>query len=302
MTSPPLSGIIPPLLSPLRAASGLDGPALERLVEYVISGGVSGIFIGGSTGEGPALSREVRTELIYEGIRMAGGRVHVLINISSSSYAETIHYCELAAREGADYVVLSPPFYYRMNPFEVLHYYKSLAELSPLPVIIYNAPQYTKIQVDPILVGELLEHSNIEGIKDSSGNIDYIKEVLQIRRKQKFPILIGPELLLGESLLLGCDGGISGGANLYPGLYVDFYKAVLAENKEKMEYIQAALVRIQTGLYEVVRSPMGIIIALKYLLCQRGICSDQMAMPVYEALSTEQKNSLIKLDQEILAL
>lgn len=302
MTGHPLYGIIPPLISPLMAKSRLDCPALEGLVEHVISGGVSGIFLAGSTGEGPALSREVRTELIHEGVRIAAGRVPVLINISSSSYPETVHYAELAAGEGADYLVLSPPFYYGMNRSELLRYYRSLADLSPLPVLIYNAPQYTKTKVDPLLVGELQGHSNIAGIKDSSGDTEYIKELLHIRNKQKFPILIGPELVLGESLLLGCDGGIPGGANLYPALYVDFYKAFLANNREKMENIQAVLLRIQNELYRVAQSPVGIIIALKHLLCQRGICSEQMAIPVYEALSTEQKNSLNKIDQEILAL
>jgi 4-hydroxy-tetrahydrodipicolinate synthase len=295
-------GIIPPLITPLTPQGCLDVYSLERVIAHVIAGGINGIFLLGSTGEGPALSETIRKELIREGVRLVAGRIPLFINISAASYMETIHIAEFAAREGADYVVLSPPFYFEMNTHELLHYYRSVADRSPLPMVIYNAPKYTKTIVDPGLVGELQMHQNIIGIKDSSGSMDYIRNLLDVRVIETFSILIGPELLLGESLLLGCNGGVCGGANLYPGLYAKYYQVAMEKNTDELERIKAIFRNIQTNLYEVAQSTMGIVIGLKYLLSQRGLCSGQMAMPVYKALSSEQKKKLNMLDQEILQI
>ena len=297
-----LYGIIPPLVTPLTPQGCLDVASLERVISHVIAGGINGIFLLGSTGEGPCLSSEISKTLVKEGIQAISRRVPVLVNISSSSFVETLQNAELAAREGADFVVLSPPFYFEMNSFELLNYYKSVADRSPVPVMIYNAPQYTKTIVEKELLGELQIHQNIVGLKDSSGSMEYIHELLGARNDDTFSILIGPEMLLGESLLLGCNGGICGGANLYPALYVEYYQAAMEKNRDVMEKTLAIFRRIQSDLYEVAQSPLGIVIGLKYLLSQRGLCSEHMAMPVYKALSSEQKKRLNMLDQEILQL
>lgn len=299
MNHPPLKGIIPPLLTPLTRQLNLDNQALGRIIEHVIAGGVKGIFLLGSTGEGPALSNEIRKQVLKEGVKSVSGRVPLFINISAASYLEAKEMAELAAREGADYVVLSPPFYFDMNRNELLHFYKSLAEHSPLPLLVYNAPLYTKTVVDPEFIGEFVRHPNIVGIKDSSESISYINKLLHARGEEHFPILIGPEMLLGESLLLGCEGGVCGGANLYPSIYVEYYQAAMERNMDAMERYQEVIRLIQTKLYDVSQSPMGIVIGLKYLMAKRGLCSDQMAMPVCESLSREQKNTMESLDKEI---
>jgi 4-hydroxy-tetrahydrodipicolinate synthase len=132
--------------------------------------------------------------------------------------------------------------------------------------------------------------------------MDFIRNVVNERGDESFPILIGPEMLLGESMLLGCNGGICGGANLYPTLYVKYYQAALEKNFAVLDRTQEIFRLIQSNLYEVAHSPMGIVIGLKYLLWKRGLCSDQMAMPVYEKLSTDQILIMETLDNEIKQL
>ena len=299
MSYPPLSGIITPLLTPLTRQLNLDTQALGRIIEHVIAGGINGIFLLGSTGEGPALSKKIRKQVLREGVKSISGRVPLFINISAASFLEAKAMAELAAIEGADYVVLSPPFYFEMNRHELLRYYISLAEHSPIPLLVYNAPMYTKTAVDPELIAEFIKHPNIVGIKDSSESISYIHKLLYARGEEHFPILIGPEMLLGESLLLGCEGGVCGGANLYPSIYVKYYQAAKEKNMDDMERYQEVLQLIQTRLYAVSGSPMGIVIGLKYLLSKRGLCSEHLAMPVYESLSREQINTIELLDNEI---
>jgi dihydrodipicolinate synthase/N-acetylneuraminate lyase len=302
MAPPPIHGIIPPLITPLTPGLELDVPSLERLIEHVLRGGVYGLFLLGSTGEGPSLTDGTRKAVIRESIRVVSGRVPVFVNISSPSFLETCRMAEYAAREGAGYTVLSPPYYYDMNTPELLGYYRSVADRSPLPLVIYNAPRYTGIPLEPSLVGELISHENIVGIKDSSGEMDYVRELLHRRADFSFPILIGPENMLGSCLLLGCEGGVCGGANLYPRLYVSYYLAAMEKNRKKMDRFREAVRSIQTNLYEVADSPMGIVIGLKYLLEKRGLCSGYLAMPVYQPLTDKQKRILDTLDQAMQPL
>jgi len=302
MVPQPIQGIIPPLITPLTPGPELDVPSLERLIDHVLNGGVHGIFLLGSTGEGPSLTDGIRKAVIRESIRVVSGRVPVFVNVSSPSFLEACRMAEYAAREGAGYVVLSPPYYYDMNTPELLGYYHSVADASPLPLVIYNAPRYTGIPLEPSLVGELMRHENIVGIKDSSGEMDYVRELLHRRAGITFPILIGPETMLGSCLLLGCDGGVCGGANLYPGLYVHYYLAAMVKNRTELDRFREAVRNIQTNLYEVPDSPMGIVIGLKYLLEKRGMCSGNLAMPVYQPLTDNQKRILDALDQAMQLL
>src|SRR5437899_7918271 len=106
---PPLTGIVPPMITPLRARDELDVPGLERLIERILAGGVSGLFILGTTGEGPSLSYVLRRELIERTCRLVHGRVPVLVGITDTAFAESISLARNAASAGAEAVVVAPP-------------------------------------------------------------------------------------------------------------------------------------------------------------------------------------------------
>jgi dihydrodipicolinate synthase/N-acetylneuraminate lyase len=294
-----LSGIIVPLVTPVTGNLEFDRGAFLKLVEHVIGGGVNGIFIMGTTGEGASLTDRMRNEIIETAVSSVAGRVPVLVNITSPSYLESLDYARWSAETGADFVVLAPPFYFVMNQQELLRYYKSIAESSSLPLFIYNAPQYTGNILETRTVRELATHPNIAGIKDSSGDMNYIKQLLGEREEENFSILIGPEKWLADCILMGGDGGVNGGANLFPGLYVRMFRAAKEVDREKMRYYQEFVNRMYEDVYEVPGSPMGIIIALKYALSVKGICLENMAVPVYDRMTDLQKKKIDEFLKEM---
>ncbi|MBN1132180.1 MAG: dihydrodipicolinate synthase family protein [Bacteroidales bacterium] len=278
-----------------------DIKAFEKLVEHVISGGIHGIFILGTNGEGASLTFSTRKNILQESAALVSGRVPLFVNISSVSYLETLELAEYAAGSGANYVVLTPPFYFPMDQRELRRYFEMVADRSRLPLFIYNAPQYTKNSLNADTVKDLASHNNIIGIKDSSGNMDYIRQLLEDRRDESFSILVGPENMLGPCVLLGCNGGVNGGGNIFPGLYVKMYEAALARDSDAMKYYQEIIERVYKSLYEVPDTPMGTVVALKYVLSAKAICKGKMVLPVYEELSNNQKkiidNFIDEMDQ-----
>src|SRR5215469_3246209 len=116
----PLKGIIPPMATPLAAIDKLDVRGVENLVEHILSGGVHGLFLLGTTGEGPALSYKLRQELIERVCDQAGLRVPVLVGITDSAYAEALHIADVAAKAGASAIVMAPPFYYQFSQGNLL--------------------------------------------------------------------------------------------------------------------------------------------------------------------------------------
>lgn len=292
-----IKGIIPPVVTPFTVDYKLDVDAYKRIIQHVIDGGVHGFFILGTNGEGACLNVEIRKEAIKTAVSFNAGRVPVFVNASSPSYLESVELCSMAADEGADYVVLSPPFYFDMNQEELYAFFNKLAGDSQLPVFLYNIPQYTKTEIAPDTISSLALNENIHGLKDSSGDMEYMKQILQEREDPDFKILVGTELLLRECILLGADGGINGGANVFPELFVSMYEASVNGEKERQSRLQEIMKIMGSRVYNQTDSPVSIIIGIKYAMTLRGICSDQMAMPVYKGLEREQKREIEKFIQ-----
>jgi len=296
---PFISGIIVPLVTPLSRQLDVDRIALRRLIEHVISGGVQGIFLLGSTGEGSALDTGAKRAVIDSGVNTVNKRVPVYINISSNSYADSLKLGEHAAKSGATALVLSAPSYFKMNREEALNYFSSIAENTDLPLILYNAPQYVKTSLEKDWVEELASHPAIVGIKDSSGDPAFLEKISRIQKDKDFSLLNGPEELLARALDLGFHGGVCGGANLYPRLYTLFFRSHQENNANSITKLEIQLKQIREQIYQSADSPLRIVIGLKYLLSYRGLCSDQLAMPVYGMLKEDQKKCMQKLDHSL---
>lgn len=297
-----LSGIIPPLISPLTDRMDLDREGLSKLIEHVIAGGVSGIFLLGSTGEGLSLDRLTRYELIDTALDTVAKRVPVLLNISSSSYLETLNLADYAVKSGADFVVLAAPSYFPMNQDELISYMLKVADHTELPLLLYNAPQYTGKVLEPGTVKILCGHDKIIGIKDSSGQMEYVHHLLDLKAEMDLKIYIGPEQIFASCLQQGCCGGVNGGANVFPQVYVNLYQVAVGEDQKEVQRILALISRVHDSIYSLHDSPMGIVIGLKYALSVRGICSPTMAMPIYGELSRQQKRSIEEFTWEMMEL
>jgi 4-hydroxy-tetrahydrodipicolinate synthase len=277
-----LAGIIPPLCTPLKDRDTLDHAGLERLVEHVIAGGVAGLFILGTTGEGPSLSYRLRNELVQNVCKQVNGRVPVLVGITDTSFVESVNVARTSADAGAAAVVLAPPYYMPEGQPELQEYLDHLVPELPLPLFLYNMPPLTKVAITVDTVRRAMDNPKIVGLKDSSCDLMYFQKVLALQpHRPGFRFYTGPEELLSESVLMGGHGGVSGGANLFPRLYVELYKAAAAGNLERVRDLRARVFQVTESLYRIGKHASTIIKGIKCGLFHLGICDDFMAEPFH---------------------
>ena len=263
-----------------RRRDTLDVAGLERLVEHLLAGGVHGLFILGTTGEAPSLSYRLRHDLINRVCRHVAGRVPVLVGVTDTSFVESVNLANHAAGAGAQAVVLSAPYYFPAGQPELLDYVEDIAGELPLPVFLYNMPSHTKLSFEPETIARALDIPNIVGLKDSSAQMIYFHRVRQLAAgRPDFSLLVGPEELLGESVLAGAHGGVCGGANLFPRLYVDLYEAASAAQLDRIALLHAQVMRLGATIYSVGKHRSAFIKGLKCGLSCLGVCDDVMAEP-----------------------
>ncbi len=289
MTNLPFKGIIPPLVTPLESEESLDESGLARLIEHVIAGNVHGLFLLGTSGEGPSLSHALQRRVVEFACRQIEGRVPVLVGVSDTSPAESLELSRCAADCGADAVVLAAPYYFPMHQQDLIQYVTDFAQRCPLPVVLYNMPSHCKVNYDVETVERLIEIDNIVGMKDSSGDMLYFGQLLErIRGRPDFSLLIGPEELMAEAVLMGGHGGVSGGANIVPEMYVALYEAALTGDLRQVHVLQQRVMRLSQKLYAVGTAPTGYLTGVKCALSLLGLCQGHLAPPLYE-MSQEQQ-------------
>jgi 2-dehydro-3-deoxy-D-pentonate aldolase len=285
--SPSFSGIVPPLVTPLRDRDEIDLPGTEKLIEHVLAGGVHGLFVLGTTGEAPSLSYRLRREFITRSIEQVSGRVPVVVGITDTSFVESVSIAEHAASAGASAVVLATPYYFPAGQTELAAYVENIVEELPLPLMLYNMPSLTKVWFEIDTLRKLAAIPEIIGVKDSSGDLKYFEQLASLRSiRPDWSILIGPETLLPESIAVGGNGGVHGGANIFPRLFVAWYEAAVAQNQPRLAELQP-IVRALQGIYDIGKYASRFIKATKCSLSVLGICDDFMAEPFHRFRTPE---------------
>jgi 4-hydroxy-tetrahydrodipicolinate synthase len=291
--------MIPPLITPLTPVRALDRDALHRLVDHVIEHRVDAIFLLGSTGEWASLAPVLRGEVLKEGIRATEGRIPVLVNISANSLAEVRQSSEHAVLAGADAGVLAMPFYYGLNQEEARRYVEEIAETSPLPLVLYNAPQFSGTSIATETFRILVTHEIIIVIKDSSGDLKSMQAIRSEVADRDASLMAGPDRVLMSAMRMGFDGGVCGGSNLFPGLYAAFIRAFREGDQKKTTEFQLLIRKIDQEVFRVTDSPLGFVIGLKYAMSVRGLCTGTMALPVHSPLKKRQKSAIAQLVREM---
>lgn len=282
-----LNGIIPPMLTPLQSNLDLDPKGVKNLIKRMMDGGVHGLFILGTTGESTGLSYRTRHDLIKQACEYVNRRVPLLVGITDTSCEESLKLAMLAYELGADAVVAAPPYYYPLGQEELFEYYSDLADNSKLPLFLYNMPSTTKIDINVDTVVRLSKHPNIIGLKDSSANTVYFQALRHAINREDFSLFVGPEEILAETVLLGGNGGVNGGANLFPKLYVQMYEAAMTKDHLRIEVLQNYIMKITTLLYKVGKYNSSYLKGLKGAASVLGICNATMAPPLKPFLSKE---------------
>ena len=293
-----LKGIVPPIVTPLKGIDTLDEEGLERLIEHVLTGGVSGLFILGTTGEFSNLSYRMRRELIERTCKQVNGRVPVLVGITDTAIIESINLSNFAMESGAEAVVAAPPYYYGTAQPELIEYYENLSKRVSLPLYLYNMPAHTKVMIDPDTVRKIAEIPSVIGLKDSSANMAYFR-LLQyaMRDYTDFQLFVGPEEMMADAVVLGADGGVNGGANMFPKLYVDLYNAAVDRDFETISRLQKKVLEISSLIYTVGKYGSSYLKGLKCALSVMDICDDYMSDPFHKFKQNERERIMHNMEK-----
>ena len=287
-------GVVPPISTPIDEHEHVDEKALRKLIDHCIDKGLHGIFVCGTNGECLGLTQAERNRAIKITLDQVAGRVPVLVGVTDTSLDESVKLAAHAAKCGAVAVVAAAPYYFAPSQQELIEYYTALADALPLPLFLYNMPSHVKVFLEPATVKTLAEHPNIVGLKDSSANMTYFQTLLyHLGDREDFALYVGPEELTGESVVMGADGGVNGGANIFPELYVQMYYAACNRDVNTMRALQRKIMQISTSLYTVGKYGSSYLKGVKCSLSLMGICDDYMSYP-YRRFRTEERARIRK--------
>ncbi len=294
------------MVTPLRDRDTLDCEGLERLIDHILSGGVNGLFILGTTGEGPSLSYRLRRELVGRVCRQVKQRVPVLVGITDTAFVESVNVARISADAGADAVVVAPPYYLPEAQPELREYLEHLISELPLPLFLYNMPALTKVHIEAETIRWALDQPRIAGLKDSSGDLAYFKDAAaMLVQRPDWSLFIGPEEKLFDALQAGGHGGVSGGANLFPKLYVQLCAAHRTGDLDRAQALQKQIQSVSDSLYRIGKHSSSIIKGIKCALACLGVCNDFMAEPFHRFRAEERalvQNRMKELEADLAKL
>ena len=288
-----LKGIIPAVVTPFKE-DRIDLTAFEKLLNFLIDKGVSGLFIAGTNGEGPLLSKEEKKLLFKSAVEIAKNRVPVIAQIGEITTKETIEVGESAVDAGVSGVAIVSPYYFKLEDSALKRHFVSVADaLKPIPVYLYNLPGNTGNTIKPSLARTIMEEAdNVKGIKDSSKDLQTLEDLIYELGPDK-DVIVGTDSLILPALLMGVKGAISALANPLPelsvGVYNDFLSGKIEDSREK----QFILNRIRT-----ITKQFSSISALKAMLRLRGIDVGSVRLPLGE-VTPEQEEVLKKILKEL---
>lgn len=274
-------GIVPPVVTPfVKGKPGmLDKEALARIITRMVNNGVTGVFVLGTNGEQQSLGMAQRREALAVAGPLVKERALFYVGISDNSYDDIEQNIAMAAKFGADCLVIHPPSYFKLNPAELMAFFRKVAEMSPLPVILYNIGLAGQL-IPYGVVRELSQAGNIVGIKDSSGDMRYFYRLTEdFAQQADFSVFCGNDVLIADALRNGADGGVPGGANFLPQIICGLYQAHLRGDYARFDAIRE-IIRGYDRLFWLDESPCCFLKAAKYALGCQGLCSDECLPPV----------------------
>jgi 4-hydroxy-tetrahydrodipicolinate synthase len=279
-----MHGTGPPLVTPFDADGALDEDALRDLVGWVEARGVNFLVPCGSNSEAELMTAEERARAIAVVAEEAS--VPVLAGTGSPGKRETLAATEAAADAGVDAALVVTPFYYGHDQATLEAYYREVADAAPIPVYLYSVPAYTGVSLEPETVCRLATHSNVAGMKDSSGDITAFQRTLERTADADFDLMVGSGGVLGQALAAGGTGGVLALANIAPEATTAIYEAHEAGDDERASELTAACVELNHAITAEYGIP-----GLKYAMRQRGAPAGRARSP-HRPVDAEAKATL----------
>jgi 4-hydroxy-tetrahydrodipicolinate synthase len=272
-----LRGTVVPMVTPVTAAGKLDEPAAERLIDFLVAGGVDGVFVLGTTGEGASVSRPDRRRLVELAVARVRHRALVYAGTGDSDLDGAAFGNESLAA-GADVIVSRPPVSYPVD--RLLPWYQKLLDELKGPLVIYNMPATTKVSIPLDVVEQLLGHPRFAGIKDSENNPARLEELLRrFGRRPDFSIFIGVGVFMAQGLKLGADGIVPSVGNLIPGVCRKLCASSAGADWGAVEDFHSRMNAV-AALYQKGRTLNESLAVLKAAVACRGLCAPHMLPPL----------------------
>ncbi len=277
-----LEGVIPAIPTPLLPNEDVDVRGLERVIDYVISGGASGIFVLGNMGEGAALVDAQKRIVVRTAVKHARGRVPILAGVSEVSTRRTVESGKAIQDLGPDFLVSTTPYYYQFpHPDSIMGFFETLGRELSRPLVFYHAPGATGNKVGTEVLDRLMNLPFLVAVKDSSGDFKQVLELLRRypdRASRPASILQGDEFVYDVSLLMGADGVITGGGTVLVPELVALYQACRAGDRARAFELQRSFRKEMDDMLgpELMVDWMH---AIKGRLKAKGLCDDVVTHP-----------------------
>jgi len=263
------------MVTPFHKQGTIDFTALERLIEHLISGGVNYLVVQGTTAETATLTKEEMNALAEFVVEITNKRVPLVIGIGGNNTQEVINKMRMNSLDGYDAILSVTPYYNKPQQRGLYLHYKSIATVSPLPIIMYNVPSRTSVNMKPEITLQLAsDFDNIIGVKEASGNIEQVMDIIRNKPKD-FLVISGDDLLTLPLLGMGADGVISVIGNAYPKLFSDMVNLGLKGDMKKAREIHYKLTDFTRSVFAD-GNPSGIKAALEI----KELISNNLRLPL----------------------
>lgn len=281
------------LVTPFHKQGTIDFSALGKLIEYTLEGGVNYLVVQGTTAETATLTKEEKQAVSQFVIDTVDKRVPLVIGVGGNNTQDIINQLRIVSYEGYDAILSVTPYYNKPQQRGLYLHYKNLAAVSPLPIIMYNVPGRTSVNMKAETTLDIAcEFDNIIGIKEASGNIEQIMDIIRNRPKN-FLVISGDDLLTAPLLAMGADGVISVSANAYPKDVSQLVNAGLKGDFGRMRELHYKITDITKALFAD-GNPSGI----KAVLEIKGIIANNLRLPLVK-VEKNLYNTLTTLVQEL---
>ncbi len=290
-----LEGVYTALVTPMSEDGKVDEKALRRLVDFQIDGGVQGLVPVGTTGESPTLDGEECRRVIQIVVEQARGRVTVIGGAGSNNTREAIHYAKEAKDVGANATLQVTPYYNKPTNDGILAHFRAVADAVDLPLVVYNIAGRTGKNIDTPTMLELAKHRNIVAVKEASGDISQMMDLIS-RKPADFTVLSGDDNLVFPLMALGGKGVISVASNLVPDRMARFVGAALNGDWEAARKMHYELLPLFKAMF-IETNP----IPIKAALAMKGMISEVYRLPMCR-MAAKNRESLAATLKDLKAL
>ncbi|MBD1373488.1 4-hydroxy-tetrahydrodipicolinate synthase [Hazenella sp. IB182357] len=273
------------LYTPFTKSLDIDWNSLERTIEHLIQTGTDTIVVSGTTAESPTLSLEEKLKLFQFVVKQAQDRVQVIAGTGSNDTAQTIEVTKLAAETGVDGIMLVTPYYNKPSQAALYQHFKSIATHTTLPIMIYNVPGRTAVNMTATTMVQIAQIENVVAIKEASGDIEQITQLIK-ELPSSVVVYSGDDAVTLPILSLGGVGVVSVASHLVGSEIKEMIDAFITGDVNKAKTINQKLFPVFTGLF-MTSSP----VPLKYAMSEQGFCEPYVRPPLVEMSESEKKSA-----------